>query len=73
MCWLHDTIHLATVTLQESREFGGFVKVGPKSSLRPFLHRALQLFIEVEVNRPGYLPSRKCGEVNILGFSPTLR
>ena len=26
------------------------MKVGPKSSLRPFLHRALQLFTEVEVN-----------------------
>ena len=26
------------------------MKVGPKSSLRPFLHRALQLFPEVEVN-----------------------
>ena len=43
MCWLQDAIHLATVTLQESREFGGFVKVVPKSSLRPFLHRTLQL------------------------------
>ena len=43
MCWLHDTIHLATVTLQESRQFGGFVKGGPKLSLRPFLHQALQL------------------------------
>ena len=43
MCWLHDMIHLATVTLQESRQFGGFVKGGPKSSLRPFLHQALQL------------------------------
>ena len=31
-----------------------------------------QLFTEVEVNRPGYSPSRECGEVNILGFSPTL-
>ena len=47
MCWLHDTIHLATVTLQESRQFGGFVKVGPKSSLRLFLHRALQLMNEL--------------------------
>ena len=44
MCWLHDTIHLATVTLQESRYFGGFVKGGPESSLRQFkLHRALQI------------------------------
>ena len=25
------------------------------------------------MNRPGYSPSRECGEVNILGFSPTLR
>ena len=50
MCWLHDTIHLATVALQESRELGGFVKVGPKSSLRPFLHRALQLVTEGDVN-----------------------
>ena len=41
--WLHDTVHLATVTLQESRYFGGFVKGGPKSSLRLFLHQALQL------------------------------
>ena len=32
-----------------------------------------QLFTEVEVNRPGYSPSRECGEMNILGFSPTLR
>ena len=32
-----------------------------------------QLFTEVEVNRPGYSPSHECGEVNILGFSPTLR
>ena len=32
-----------------------------------------QLFTEVEVNRPGYSPSCECGEVNILGFSPTLR
>ena len=31
-----------------------------------------QLFTEVEVNGPGYSPSHKCGEVNILGFSPTL-
>ena len=31
------------------------------------------VFSEVEVNRPGYSPSRECGEVNILGFSPTLR
>ena len=61
MCWLHDTIHLATVTLQESRSFGGFAKGGPKSSLRPFLHRALQLiFPEVEVKSGIYeiLPSR---------------
>ena len=47
MCWLRDTIHLATVTLQESRQFGGFVKVGPKSSLRPFWHQALQLMNEL--------------------------
>ena len=45
MCWQHDTIHLATVTLQESREFGGFVKVGTKSSLGLFLHRALHLLL----------------------------
>ena len=32
-----------------------------------------QSFTEVEVNRPGYSPSRECGEVNILGFSSTLR
>ena len=32
-----------------------------------------QLFTEVEVSRPGYSPSRKCSEVNILGFSLTLR
>ena len=50
MCWLHDTIHLATVTLQESRYFGGFVKGGPKSSLRPFLHQALQLLDELLIS-----------------------
>ena len=55
MCWLHDTIHLATVTLQESREFGGFVKVGPKSSLRPFLHRALQLLNQINSDLPEVL------------------
>ena len=32
-----------------------------------------QLFIEMEVNRPGYSPGRKCGKTNILSFSPTLR
>ena len=33
-----------------------------------------QLFSEVEVNRPGYSPpSRECGELSILVFSPTLR
>ena len=32
-----------------------------------------QLFTDVEVNRPGYSLSREFGEVNILGFSPTLR
>ena len=26
------------------------MKVGPKSSLRPFLHRALQLFIGVDAS-----------------------
>ena len=31
------------------------MKVGPKSSLGPFLHRALQLFPEVEVNRRIYI------------------
>ena len=35
------------------------MKGGPKSSLRPFLHRALQLSPEVEVTSGGYLPS--CG------------
>ena len=32
-----------------------------------------QLFTEVEMNRPEYSPSCECGEVNILGFSLTLR
>ena len=30
-----------------------------------------QLFMEV--NRPGYSQSRECSEVDLLGFSPTLR
>ena len=46
------------------------MKGGPKSSLRPFLHRALQLFPEVEVNSEQLFTEV---EVNILGFSPTLR
>ena len=37
------------------------MKGGPKSSLRPFLHRALQLSTKVEVTSSGYLPN--CGAV----------
>ena len=44
MCWLHNMIHLATVTLQESTKIiWKFVKGGPKLSLRLFLHQALHL------------------------------
>ena len=32
-----------------------------------------QLFTKVEVNRPGYSQSCECSEVDLLGFSPTLR
>ena len=32
-----------------------------------------ELFTEVEMNRPGYSPSRECGEVDIVSFSPTLQ
>ena len=34
------------------------MKVGTKSSLRSFLHRALQLSPKVEVISGGYLPNR---------------
>ena len=32
-----------------------------------------QLFTKVEVNRPGYSQSCECSEVDLLGFSLTLR
>ena len=41
------------------------MKVAPKSSLRPFLHRALQLFPEVEVNSERYSTEPQSGKVNI--------
>ena len=34
---------LATVAMQKSRYFGGFVKGSPKLSFWPFLHRPLHL------------------------------
>ena len=42
------------------------MKVGPKSSLRPFLHRALQLFSSIEVNSGRIFADMQSMEVNIL-------
>ena len=48
------------------------MKVGPKLSLRPFLHRALQLFSEIEVNSGRIFTDMRTMEVNTCFLKATI-